>query len=108
VLLIALLVDVVPGGGTAASVVGQAVLLAFLASLGWFAMIMYRQNRTSIYGLGDTRRAIVYVAVGVAVVTLTATSRLWRSPAGEVAWLVLLGGAIYAVVAVVVAARRYE
>jgi hypothetical protein len=47
------------------------------------------------------------VAVGVAAVTLTATHRLWNTGAGEIAWLALIGGAIYAVVAVVWSARRY-
>jgi hypothetical protein len=106
ILLIAAIVVFVPGGGTGATVVTQAVSLAFLASLGWFAFIMYRQHRYTLYGLGDRRRTILYVAAGVAAVTLTATSRMWSSSAGSVAWLVLLGGAMYSVVAVVLAARR--
>ena len=103
---IAGIVVVVPGGGTAASTITQAVWLAFLASLAWFATIMYRQHRSSIYSLGDRRRAAVYVALGVAALTLTATSSLWHSSAGSVAWLVLMSAALYTVVAVVVAARR--
>jgi hypothetical protein len=31
---------------------------------------------------------------------------MWRTPLGSVAWLLLLGCAIYSVVAVVLAARR--
>jgi hypothetical protein len=107
VLAIAAVVVIVPGGGTGASVVGQAVSLAFLASLCWFASVMYRQHRVTLYSLGDGRRAILYVALAVAAVTLTGTSRMWNSPGGEVAWLVLLGGAIYAVFAIVWAARKY-
>jgi hypothetical protein len=107
VLLIAAVVVVVPGGGTGANVVSQAVSLAFLAALAWFAMIMYRQHRVTLYGLGDARRAILYIAVGVAAVTLTATSRLWNTSAGSVAWLLLMGAAIYAVFAIVWTARKY-
>jgi hypothetical protein len=107
VAVIAAIVVLVPGGGTGASVVTQAVSLAFLASLAWFASVMYRQHRVALYSLGDGRRAIVYVAVAVAVVTLSGTSKLWSSPGGEVAWLILLGGAIYAVFAVFWAARKY-
>jgi len=107
VLAIAAVVVIVPGGGTGANVVSQAVSLAFLVSLVWFASVMYRQHRTTLYSLGDGRRAILYVAAGVAAVVLTGTHKLWASPAGEVAWLVLLGGAIYAVFAVVWAARKY-
>lgn len=107
VLAIAAVVVVVPGGGTGASVVSQAVSLAFLAALAWFASVMYRQHRVTLYSLGDGRRAILYVAAAVAVLTLTGTSRLWRSGGGEVAWLVLLGGAIYAAFSVIWAARKY-
>ena len=107
VLAIAAIVVIVPGGGTGASVVSQAVSLAFLAALAWFASVMYRQHRITLYSLGDGRRAILNVAAGVPALTLTGTSRLWNSGGGEVAWLVLLGGAIYAAFAVIWAARKY-
>jgi hypothetical protein len=106
ILVIAAIVVVVPGGGTGARVLTQVVSLAFLATIAYFASIMYRQHRYSLYALGDRRRAVLYVALGVAVLALTATQRLWSTSAGSVAWLVLMGGAVYAVIAVVVAARR--
>jgi hypothetical protein len=107
VLVLAGLVVAVPGGGTAAAIAIQLVSLAFLGSLGWFASIMYRQHRAELYGLGDSRRAILYVALGVGALTLTATQRLWTTASGEIVWFVLILGAVYAVVAVFIAARRY-
>lgn len=107
IFVIAALVVLIPGGGTGASVAVQAVYLVFLASLGWFASLMYRQHRATLYSLGDRRRTILYVAVGVAAVVLTGTSKLWQTSGGSVAWLVLLGAAVYAVIAVVWSARRY-
>jgi len=107
VLALAALVAVIPGGGTGATIALQAASLLFLATLGWFASVMYRQHRTTLYSLGDRRRAILYVALGVAAVVLTGTTKLWHTSAGQVAWLVLLGAAIYAVIAVVWTARRY-
>lgn len=107
ILAVAALVVVVPGGGTGTSVALQAVYLLFLATLGWFATVMYRQHRASLYSLGDRRRALLYVAIAVATVCLTGTSKLWSTSLGSVAWLVLLGGAVYAVIAVVWTARRY-
>lgn len=107
VLVLAALVALVPGGGTGASVAGQALSLAFLGALAYFASVMYRQHRVTLYSLGDTRRAILYVSVGVALLTITATTRLWNTGAGTIVWFVLVGGAAYAVLSIVLAARRY-
>ena len=104
---LAALVVLIPGGGTGASIAIQAVSLAFLATLGWFASIMYRQHRSELYGLGDNKRLALYAALGVGAVTLTATSRLWRTSSGEVVWFVLMGAALYAVIAIAISARRY-
>jgi hypothetical protein len=107
VMVIAALITVIPGGGTGATVALQAVYLVFLATLGWFAVLMYRQHRSTLYSLGERRRALLYVAVAVAVLVLTGTTRMWNTSAGQVAWLVLLGAAVYAVIAVVWSARKY-
>jgi hypothetical protein len=106
VLALAAIVAFVPGGGTASSVILTAVYLIFLAALGWVGAIVYRERRGSLYLLGDRRRALLYGAIVVLAVTLAATHRLWASSAGSVAWLALVGGAIYAIFAVVWAARR--
>jgi hypothetical protein len=107
VLVIAALVVLLPGGGTGAQVATQAVSLVFLGAIGWFASIMYRQHRLALYSLGDKKRAILYAAVAVAAVALTATSRLWSTGAGIIVWFVLVGAAAYAAFAVVWSARRY-
>ncbi len=108
VLGLAAIVGTLSGGETAAKVAIQAVTIAFLGTLGWFAALMYRQHRSTLYSLGDGRRAILYVAAGVGTLTLIATSRMWNSGgAGSVAWLLLLGGAAYAVFAVLWSARKY-
>ncbi len=105
--VIAALVVVVPGGGRGASVASQAIYLVFLATLGWFAVNSYRQHRVGLYSLGDRKRTILYVAAGVATVTLTGTHRMWATSAGSIAWLVLIAGSAYAVFAVIWSARRY-
>ena len=107
IVVIAAVVAFVPGGGTTGNVVITAVSLIFLAVLAWVASILYREHRTSLYSLGDSRRAALYAAAAVLAVTLTATSKLTSSSAGSVAWLVLVGGSVYTLFAVVWAARRY-
>ncbi|MGO9959292.1 MAG: hypothetical protein ACLP50_25530 [Solirubrobacteraceae bacterium] len=107
IVIVAALVAFLPSGNTTAGVIIQALSLGFLAALAWVASIMYRQQRSALYLLGDRRRAGLYGAVAVLAVTLTATNRLWQSSAGSVAWLVLMAGAIYVCFAVVWSARRY-
>jgi hypothetical protein len=107
VLLLAALIDVVPGGGPAAQTLIQVISLAFLGVIAWVASRLYREHRMSIYGLGDRRRAIVYAAAGVATLTFTASSRLFQSGIGSVVWLLLLAGCAFAVFWVFRSAREY-
>ena len=107
VFALAAIVAIVPGGGTGADVVLQAVSVIFLAALVWVAAIYYRENRVTLMSLGNPRRAVLYGAIAVLAVTLTATDRLWQTSAGSVAWLVLMGAALYAGGAVLWSMRRY-
>jgi len=107
VLVIAALVAIVPGGGAAANVLLQAMYLVFLSTLWWFGAMMYRQHRVALYSLGDGRRAVLYSALAVAFLTLTASQKLWASSAGTIAWCVLLVASVYAALAVVWSARQY-
>jgi hypothetical protein len=108
VLVIAGLVDVVPGGGDASGTVLEFVYLAFFGAFVFVASRLYREHRGAIYSLGNRRRAIAYAAVGVIALTLTGTNRLWHSgAAGNLGWIILIGGAAYTLFEVVRSARRY-
>ncbi len=107
VLAIAALIVLVPGGGTGANFALQAISLVFLAVVGWFGYTMYRDRRTQLFSLGAARRAVLYAAIGVALLTLTAEPRLWVDTDGKIVFLLLLVGAGYAVFAVMWSARRY-
>ena len=50
---------------------------------------LYLQFRTDIFALGDRWRLVLYAAVGVIVVTLAASSRLFDTGAGSLAWFAL-------------------
>jgi hypothetical protein len=107
VLALAAAVILVPGAGIAAGALTWALGVAFLITLAWFAAVMYRRHRFDLLGLGDRNRAILYGAAVVAVLTVTATPRLWDSGAGTLVWFVLIGAACAGVASVWVAARRY-
>jgi ABC-type phosphonate transport system ATPase subunit len=107
ILALAGVVAVLPGGGSGANTVLQAVQIAFLTAIGWFAMMMYRQHRTSLYSLGDKRRALLYAAAGVALLALTANQRLTATAAGTLVFVILLVAAAYTIFAVIWSAREY-
>ena len=94
-------------GDFALSTLVTAIVLAFFAALAWVASRLYREHRVELYGLGTRRRAIVYVAVGVGALALTAVDRFTASGFGTVIWLVVLGCCLYALYAVWRSSREY-
>ncbi|MCL2417817.1 MAG: hypothetical protein FWD04_00875 [Conexibacteraceae bacterium] len=94
-------------GDFALSFLVQMISLAFLAALAWIASRLYREHRTDLDSLGTRRRAILYVALGVLALALTAVNRLTESGIGTVVWLLLIAGAIYALYAVWRSSREY-
>jgi O-antigen/teichoic acid export membrane protein len=107
VLGLAALVALIPAGGFAAGLLLWLLGIAFWAILAWFVARMYREYRFSLFSLDDRMRALLYVSIGVAVLTVTATRRLWDTSLGVVAWFALIAGASYGVFAVWQHARRY-
>jgi hypothetical protein len=76
VLLLGAAVWGLPGGGKVAQVMLGALSIAFVALALWVAMRFYRDNRLTIYGLGEKYRAILYVSLGAIVVATAALDRL--------------------------------
>ena len=107
ILALAAFVMLAPGGGNASSALLEALVVAMLSSLAWFAVRMYREHRSDIYGLGDRNRTILYGAVGLAALTLTATDRLWNTGPGTIVWFALMALAGYGVYAIFRASRQY-
>ena len=111
VLVIAVLAAIVYAFGStgdfALSTLVTAITLAFFAGFAWVASRLYREHRIELYSLGTRRRAIVYVALGVGALALTAVDRFTATGFGTVIWLVLLGCCIYALYAVWRSHREY-
>jgi hypothetical protein len=95
VVALALVVWLVPGGGDGASIITQILSAIFIVMIVLFGSRMYRQFRGEIFGLGDQWRFALYAAVGIAVVTVAATTRLFATGAGTLIWFALLAGASY-------------
>ena len=77
IIALALVVWLVPGGGTGSSTIYNVLTIILTAGLLFFGYRLYMENRATIFGLGDNERALLYGSVTVATVALLATNRLW-------------------------------
>ncbi len=96
ILALAAIVAFAPGGGEGADLISQVLSAIFTIVIAVLLGRLYLQFRTDIYGLGDRWRLVLYASIGVIVVTLAATSRLFDSGPGTLVWFALLGSAAYA------------
>lgn len=95
IVLLALVVWLAPGGGESASFISQLLNAIFIVMIALGCGILYRRFRGEIFSLGDQWRFALYAAVGVAIVTIAASRRLFDTGAGMVLWFALVGGASY-------------
>jgi hypothetical protein len=95
VVVIALAVWLLPGGGDGAQLVIQVLNAIFIVMAALFCGVMYRRYRAEIFGLGDAWRFALYAAIGVAIVSVAAAGRMFATGAGAALWFALVGGASY-------------
>jgi hypothetical protein len=91
VALIALAFAVLPGGGNALSVVLSLLSIAFLTAIAVLGYRLYHQYRLDIDTLEPNVRLALYGSIGLAIITIVATNRLFDvGGAGIIAWFALL------------------
>jgi hypothetical protein len=107
VMLLALVVAFVPGGGNAASTIVTALTMAFLAAIAWMLYVVGKQNQLTLATLSDSRRAILYGALGLIALLIAGSDELFSSGPGTVAWILLLGASVGAIWRIWVDANSY-
>ena len=105
VALVALLLVVVPGGAPALEVALTVLTIAFFAAIGFFGYRLYREHSLTIDSLDRRQRLILYGSIGLALLTFTATPRLFNG-VGVLVWLALLALGSYGVYWALVRSRR--
>jgi uncharacterized protein involved in cysteine biosynthesis len=109
IMLIALALTVLPGGGAALDVVLTLLTIAFFAAIAFLVYRLFRQYRLELDTLDSTLRLALYGSLGLAVLTFTATDRLFDvGGAGVLLWFALLAAASYGLFWVWTRYRRYE
>lgn len=97
ILLAALVVDLVPGGGDAAEALLAGIMMAFLAAISWFVYRLYRQQQMTLMTLSDARRALLFGAVGAIALLFVAFEQFETWSGGIVVWIGLMAAAVGAI-----------
>ena len=105
--VLALGVAFVPGGGNAARAAIAALVIAFLVTIGFAALQLYRQNQLTILSLSDRDRGILYAGIGLIVLMVAGADSLLSTAGGTLVWIGLLALGILVVARVWVEANRY-
>lgn len=107
IMLLALGVAFVPGGGNAADAVLTLLTLGFLAGITFFVYTLARENRFTLDTLPDSRRAILYGSIGLIALLIAGTDEFFGSGGGTLVWIMLLGAAVAGIWRVWLDARSY-
>jgi hypothetical protein len=98
VALIALVLFLIPGGGSLLDVLLTALSIAFFVAIAMLAARLYREHSFTLESLSDRQRQVLYGSIGLALLTFAATRRMFEEGGlGVMAWLALLGIASYGV-----------
>jgi len=107
VMLLALVVAFVPGGGNVADAILAAITMAFLAGIAWAIFVFSRENQLTLATLSDGRRALLYGAIGLIARLIAGSDEMFETGLGTLGWIVLLGAAIAAIWRVWLEANAY-
>jgi hypothetical protein len=108
VMLLALGVAFLPGGGNVAEAVITALTMALLAGIAWMIYTLSRENQLTLATLSDGRRAILYGAIGMLALLIAGSDKLFATGGGTLLWIVLLAASIAAIWKVWMEANTYN
>lgn len=107
--LVALALQVLPGGGSALDVVLTLLTITFFAAIALLVARLYRRYRLDIDSLDTNIRLALFGSLALALLTFTGTDRLFDAGgAGVLVWLALLALASYGLFWAWMRYRRFE
>jgi hypothetical protein len=107
IMLLALGVAYLPGGGNLAAAVITALTMALLAGIAWMLYVLSRENQLTLSTLTDGRRAILYGGFGMLALLIAGSDKLFATGGGTLLWIVLLGISVAAIWKVWMEASSY-
>jgi hypothetical protein len=97
IMLLALIVAFLPSGENFADALITALTMGLLAGVAWMVYTFSRQNQLTLATLTDGRRATLYGAVGLIVLLIAGTDKLFSTGGGTLLWILLLAVAVAAI-----------
>jgi hypothetical protein len=108
VMVLALGVAFLPGGGNFAEALLTALTMALLAGIAWMVYTFSRENQLTLSTLTDSRRALLYGAIGMVLLLIAGSDKLFETGGGTLLWIVLLAASIAAIWKVWIEANTYQ
>jgi hypothetical protein len=105
IMLLALLLAAVPGGGAVSEGIFATFTIAFMVVIGASVYFGYRQNRLTWLTLPERDRHIFVAALGALVYMIGGSQVILDWDGGVLVFLAVLGIALYAMFTVVTRAR---
>ena len=107
-IVIAVAVWQLPGGGTATNTINNILGLIFAGGLVFLGYRMYMEHRSSLFMLEDKVRALLYGSLVLIALALIGTAKLWdEGGLAVLVWLALIGAGVYGCVTVWRTSREY-
>ena len=98
VVLVALVLTALPGGGAALRVAAVLLSIAFFTVIAYGGYWLYRRFSFELDSLSERQRLVLYSSLGLALLTFCATDRMFDTGGlGVLAWLALLGACSFGV-----------
>ncbi|HEX6206325.1 MAG TPA: hypothetical protein VFZ29_11030 [Solirubrobacterales bacterium] len=97
IMLLALIVAFLPGGGNAAEAIITALTMALFAGVAWMVYVLSRENQLTLATLTDGRRALLYGAVAMILLLIAGTDKLFSTGGGTLLWILLFAASIAAI-----------
>ena len=98
--VLALIVDLAPGGGNAAQAILALISIVFLALIGAAGYELYRQYRLDYLGLPDRQRALLVGSLGAIVLMVAGASEMTKTGAGLLVWIGVIAFSVFTLIKV--------
>jgi hypothetical protein len=97
IMALALIVAVLPSGDNFAEALLTALTMGLLAGVAWMIYTFSRQNQLTLATLTDGRRATLYGAIGLIVLLIAGSDKMFDTGGGTLLWIFLLAVAAAAI-----------